>query len=107
VNGVSCSAEARGPNGMPVLRLTQLPAGAIATLKLIAKGGPYPFAKDDTVFDNYQKLLPAEPYGFYHEFTVITPDVRNRGTRRVVTGADGEDYYTPNHYVSFDWVACS
>ena len=91
---------------MPVLRLTQLPAGAIATLKRIAKGGPYPFAKDDTVFDNYQKLLPAEPYGFYHEFTVITPDVRSRGTRRVVTGADGEDYYTPNHYVSFDWVAC-
>jgi ribonuclease T1 len=106
VNGVSCSAEARGPKGMPVLNLTQLPAGAIATLRRILKGGPYPFAEDNTVFDNYQKLLPIEPYGFYREFTVITPGVRNRGTRRVVTGADGEDYYTSNHYASFDWIAC-
>jgi ribonuclease T1 len=106
VNGISCSAAAGHPSGMPVVHLAQLPPQAITTLRLIAKGGPYPFSEDDTVFDNYQKLLPMESYGYYHEFTVMTPGDWNRGTRRVVTGAHGKDYYTPNHYASFDWIAC-
>jgi ribonuclease T1 len=106
VNGAACSSQATDPNGMPVITLAQLPPQATDTLKLIARHGPFPFSEDDTVFDNYQKLLPIEPYGYYHEFTVLTPDDGNRGTRRVVTGADGGDYYTPDHYTSFEWISC-
>ena len=91
---------------MPVISLTHLPSQAVSTLKLIARGGPFPFHEDDTVFDNYQKLLPVEPYGYYHEFTVVTPGADNRSTRRIVTGADGEDYYTSDHYTSFEWISC-
>ena len=92
---------------MPVLTITQLPSQAVATLRLIAAGGPYPYREDDTVYGNYSGALPRERYGYYHEFTVVTPGSATRGARRVVTGAEGEDYYTPDHYLSFDWIACA
>jgi ribonuclease T1 len=91
---------------MPVLTPAQLPSQAVSTLRLIAAGGPYPYRADNTVYGNYSGALPRERYGYYHEFTVVTPDSATRGARRVVTGAGGEDYYTADHYVSFDWIAC-
>lgn len=106
VDGVACSANAKPPSGMKVLIVARLPAQAVSTLKLIAVGGPYPYAEDGTVFGNYQSLLPREPYGYYREYTVTTPGSRTRGERRVVTGSGGQDYYTPDHYDSFDWIAC-
>lgn len=104
--GAACSTSARPPAGMRVLTLAQLPAQALATLRLIAAGGPYPYAEDGTVFGNYQRLLPGEKYGYYHEYTVAPAHGRDRGPIRVVTGSGGQDYYTPDHYVSFDWIAC-
>jgi ribonuclease T1 len=104
--GAACSTAARPPAGMRVLTLVQLPAQALATLRLIAAGGPYPYAEDGTVFGNYQRLLPSEKYGYYHEYTVAAAHARDRGPIRVVTGSGGQDYYTPDHYVSFDWIAC-
>ena len=74
--------------------------------RLIAAGGPYPYAQDNTIFGNYGGTLPREPRGYYREFTVQTPGARTRGTLRVVTGSGGEDYYTADHYDSFDWIAC-
>jgi ribonuclease T1 len=106
-SGVACSASRTGPSGIPVLTVTQLPAQAIATLRLIASGGPYPYTEDNTVYGNYSDALPRERYGYYHEFTVVTPGSATRGARRVVTGAGGEDYYTADHYVTFDWIACA
>ena len=75
--------------------------------RLIAAGGPYPYAQDDTIFGNYGATLPHEPRGYYREFTVRTPGASTRGTLRVVTGSGGEDYYTADHYDSFDWIACA
>lgn len=92
---------------MAVLTVTQLPSQAVATLRLIASGGPYPYAQDDTVYSNYSGALPRERSGYYHEFTVATPGSATRGARRVVTGAGGEDYYTADHYATFDWIACA
>ena len=53
------------------------------------------------IFQNRQGLLPAEPAGYYKEFTVPTPGVSGAGSQRIIQGAGGELYYTPDHYGSF------
>jgi ribonuclease T1 len=106
VDGTACSSAAAPPAGMRVLTLAELPPAVIGTLKRIAAGGPYPYAEDGTVFGNYQRLLPREPDDYYHEYTVAAAGGHTRGPRRVVTGAGGQDYYTPDHYVSFAWISC-
>ncbi|MGH8233580.1 MAG: ribonuclease domain-containing protein [Rhodanobacteraceae bacterium] len=76
---------------------------ARTTLALIANGGPFPHRQDGEVFGNYEHLLPEEPRGYYHEYTVETPGVRNRGARRIITGGNPPVvyYYTDDHYRSF------
>lgn len=84
---------------------SDLPSQAHDTLDLIAAGGPYPFPQDGGVFQNREGLLPSQSSGYYHEYTVITPGSPDRGARRIVTGQDyQEDYYTADHYASFDLV---
>lgn len=80
-----------------------LPPEAIDTLRLIARGGPYPYRQDDGVFQNRERLLPPQPRGYYREYTVDTPGSRDRGARRIVTGGRPpvEYYYTDDHYRSF------
>jgi ribonuclease T1 len=87
------------------IKVSALPPEGRTTLKLIASNGPFPFAKNDgVVFSNFEKVLPAQPKGYYHEYTVITPGASNRGTRRIVTGKSGEQYYTNDHYKTFKIV---
>lgn len=84
---------------------SDLPSQAHDTLDLIEQGGPFPYKQDGTVFSNREDVLPSHSSGYYHEYTVITPGSPNRGARRIVTGsAAQEDYYTANHYASFDLV---
>lgn len=84
---------------------SDLPSQAHDTLDLIEKGGPYPFPQDGTVFQNREGVLPSQSSGYYHEYTVITPGSDDRGARRIVTGKQtDEDYYTADHYASFDLV---
>ncbi|MFD7662083.1 ribonuclease domain-containing protein [Streptomyces sp. NPDC059788] len=84
---------------------SKLPSQAHDTLHLIAKGGPFPYPKDGTVFSNREGILPAQGKGYYHEYTVKTPGSPDRGARRIVTGEKkNEDYYTADHYKSFDLV---
>jgi len=80
-----------------------LPPEAHATLALIARGGPYPYRKDGTVFQNREGLLPRAERGYYREFTVPTPSAQDRGARRIVTGGTPPEvfYYTEDHYRSF------
>nr|WP_263108113.1 ribonuclease domain-containing protein [Kitasatospora sp. DSM 101779] len=80
---------------------TRLPAQADRTLVLIAEGGPYPYRSDGVVFENREGLLPRHTTGYYHEYTVVTPESDDRGTRRIVTGTAGERYWTSDHYASF------
>jgi ribonuclease T1 len=91
---------------MVIVTLYRLPSRAIATLRLIAAGGPYPYSEDDSVFGNYGGVLPRAPRGSYHEFTVAPPSARRRGPRRIVTASNGADYYTSDHYADFAWIAC-
>ncbi|MBD9721736.1 ribonuclease domain-containing protein [Streptomyces caniscabiei] len=84
---------------------SDLPSQAYTTLNLIARGGPYPYAQDGSVFQNRERILPSRSTGYYHEYTVKTPGSSTRGARRIVTGQQNEeDYYTADHYASFDLV---
>lgn len=84
---------------------SDLPSQAYDTLDLIASGGPFPYPQDGTVFQNREGILPGQSSGYYHEYTVKTPGSSTRGARRIVTGEEyREDYYTADHYASFDLI---
>lgn len=92
------SAPATGPKEIAA---ADLPREARETLALIRKGGPYPYAKDGTVFGNREGNLPKQKRGYYREFTVRTPGERTRGARRIVAGKQGDAWYTDDHYATF------
>ena len=97
---------ARSPAGVSgTIETAQLPPEAVATLRSIAAGGPYPYAKDGVVFGNFERLLPPHRRGYYHEYTVPTPRARNRGARRIVCGGPlrriDNCFYSDDHYNSF------
>ncbi len=100
-----CSATAREQFDIPVIGWHELPVEARDTITLMRRGGPFPYSRDATVFGNYERVLPKQKRGYYHEFTVKTPGVSSRGARRIVAGGDWkttrELYYTANHYASF------
>lgn len=83
------------------IQAAQLPPEARQTLALIKRGGPFPYARDGTVFGNREGLLPRQARGYYREFTVKTPGSRDRGARRIVAGRGGDYWYTADHYRSF------
>ncbi|MFH9721554.1 ribonuclease [Streptomyces sp. NPDC017254] len=85
--------------------LSDLPSQAHTTLRLIDAGGPFPYSQDGAVFQNRERILPSHSLGYYHEYTVVTPGSSTRGARRVVTGDSAqEDYYTADHYATFDLI---
>jgi Guanyl-specific ribonuclease Sa len=92
-------ASQRGATTLPGF----LPAEARATLEAIARGGPFEHSQDGVVFGNYERLLPQQPRGYYHEYTVETPGAQTRGARRIITGGTPPVvwYYTDDHYRSF------
>ena len=97
-------AVAEAPSVRPeAFESTGLPPEALATLQVIANGGPFPYDRDGTVFQNREGLLPPQPRGYYREYTVETPGSRDRGARRIVTGGDPPEvyWYTEDHYRSF------
>jgi guanyl-specific ribonuclease Sa len=87
----------------PEIETSALPPEAHTALKRIDQSGPFPFRQDGMVFGNREKLLPRAPRGYYREYTVVTPDSRTRGARRIVTGGEPPEvfYYTDDHYRSF------
>ncbi|WP_067455733.1 ribonuclease domain-containing protein [Actinomadura macra] len=104
--GVAAVTSATGAHTRAISPIceTRLPDQADDTIALIDQGGPYPYPQDGTVFQNREGLLPQQPRGFYHEFTVRTPGSPDRGARRIITsGNEGHDgmYWTPDHYRTF------
>lgn len=97
------------PATIAEVRIDDLPVEARQTLAQIKRGGPYAYRKDGTVFGNREKRLPAQPRGYYSEYTVKTPHSRDRGPRRIVAGrgagrdpaTSDEYYYSDDHYNSF------
>jgi guanyl-specific ribonuclease Sa len=101
--GLALSATARESSPAAGIAETQLPLEARETLRLIDRGGPYPFRRDGIVFKNLEQRLPLKQRGYYREYTVPTPGSRDRGARRIVTGdlPPVAFYYTADHYQSF------
>lgn len=87
--------------GLATMTVAQLPPQGVQTLELIRDGGPYPYAKDGSTFQNRERILPSRTSGFYAEYTVPTPGEDDRGARRIVAGDDGSRFYTADHYNSF------
>lgn len=81
--------------------VAELPSEARETLRLIERGGPFPYRRDGVVFGNREHRLPLQQHGYYREYTVPTPGSRDRGARRIVAGASNERFYSGDHYRSF------
>lgn len=86
------------------MQLADLPREAAVTVRLIRAGGPFPYDRDGITFGNFERLLPAQPRGYYREYTVPTPGSRDRGARRIVGGERGELFWTGDHYRSFQRI---
>jgi ribonuclease T1 len=62
------AAAQKAPPARPAVgdvEVAALPPEARATLALIHKGGPYPYAKDGAVFGNREGALPRQKHGYY------------------------------------------
>ena len=94
-------AQRAAPAAIAEVAAADLPKEARDTLRLVKRGGPFPYERDGTVFGNFERLLPHRERGYYREYTVKTPGVKSRGVRRIVAGRNGELYYTEDHYKSF------
>jgi ribonuclease T1 len=88
-----------------VIRVAELPVQGVRTYELIHQGGPFAHEKDGVIFGNRERLLPNQKRGYYREYTVKTPDSRDRGARRIVCGGQLRVpdicFYTADHYASF------
>lgn len=108
-SGVS-ARNSPSAQGMPTVALTGLPAQAQTTHRLILSNGSFPHVKDGTVFGNRERLLPPAARGHYREYTVKTPGLSHRGSRRIVCGGTPPSqpeacFYTDDHYASFRLIA--
>jgi ribonuclease T1 len=102
---IAPAAHARTSAATAEIAAAQLPKEARDVLGRVKSGGPFRYDRDGVVFGNRERLLPAHPRGYYHEYTVPTPGATNRGARRIVCGgpktAPDACYYTADHYQSF------
>ncbi|HCC47577.1 MAG TPA: hypothetical protein DEQ38_05610 [Elusimicrobia bacterium] len=92
-----------------------------AIMKLVSdiyNGVHLPYSQDGSTFKNKEGKLPAQPAGFYKEYTLLTgdaphkvtiggktytvaPDLSARGSERIIVGGGEKIYYTPDHYANF------
>jgi ribonuclease T1 len=86
---------------LPIVSIAEIPPEARDTLRTIKQGGPFAYSRDGVVFGNYERILPKQSRGYYHEYTVKTPGAHNRGARRIICGPLPECYYTADHYKTF------
>ena len=84
VNDPSLTITKAEIDGIPTIAAAELPPEARETMRLIARGGPFPYSKDGAI-----------------SYTGRTPGASNRGARRIVSGRANELYYTDDHYASF------
>ena len=99
------AAAGSTPDALPEVALAELPPEAREVNAAIRSGGPFRYARDGVVFGNRERILPVEPRGYYHEYTVPTPAMQSRGARRIVCGGPARSphacWYTADHYQSF------
>ena len=74
------------------------------TIMRIATGGRYPHKNDGSIFSNREGRLPNRFNGWYTEYVIPTQGINGAGPQRLVVGRDGNAWYTPNHYRSFEHI---
>ena len=74
------------------------------SLERIAAGRKLRFSHDGTTFQNREGRLPRKTPGYYEEWVVPTPGESGPGPQRLVVGADGDVWYTHDHYRSFERI---
>lgn len=74
------------------------------SLERIAAGRKLRFSHDGMTFQNREGRLPRKPPGYYEEWVVPTPGEGGPGPQRLVVGADGDVWYTHDHYRSFERI---
>lgn len=60
-----------------------------------------PHRNDGGVFGNRERRLPEQRRGYYREYVIRTPGITHAGPQRLIIGAEGELYYTSDHYTTF------
>jgi ribonuclease T1 len=95
------AADSLAQDSARAIAVSELPGEAQEILLLIRRGGPFPYERDGAVFGNFERALPVRERGYYREYTVVTPGVKQRGARRIVAGRAGDLYYTDDHYRTF------
>ncbi|GAB3726100.1 ribonuclease [Luteimonas pelagia] len=100
---IGAAEGARAPTARPASLPAFLPAEAAPVVARILSGAPHPHPQDGGTFHNRERRLPDRPRGHYREYTVPTPGLDHRGTRRIVTGGHPpvDWYYTDDHYRRF------
>jgi ribonuclease T1 len=98
---VVAQAQCGDLSGYQKVNLSPLPPEAKLTVDLVKQGGPFPYPQDGQVWTDRESTLPQCGADYYHEYTVRTPGIGDRGTRRFVVGRGGEYFYTDDHYASF------
>ncbi len=95
------ASEPSRHSDLPTVSVQELPNEAVEVLALLEDDGPFAYPQDGGIFQNREGILPSRGSSHYREYTVETPGSPDRGARRIVAGADGERYYTDDHYESF------
>lgn len=92
-------------SGLPWVKTSHITPEGRDVLREIDRGGPFEYpGKDGSVFGNFEGVLPKQARGCYHEYTVDTPGISNRGTRRIITGCHHDFYWTADHYQHFERI---
>ena len=79
-------SRAPRPASLPESR-SPTPPEAREVHALIRAGGPFRYERDGVVFGNREQLLPAQPRGYYHEYTVPTPGATATAARGASSAA--------------------
>ena len=74
------------------------------TLQRIENGTRLAHRNDGTIFKNREALLPLRGDGYYREYVHPTPSIIGPGPQRIVSGGEGELFYTPDHYQTFTQI---
>ena len=67
-------------------RVSLLPQEAQDLLLKIRSNFAFTHPKDGSIYQNREHLLPDKDVGYYREYTVPTPNINTRGSRRLIIG---------------------
>jgi guanyl-specific ribonuclease Sa len=111
-------APAPGKDFTPVIKDQARIKAIMQLVSDIYNRNHLPYSQDGSTFKNKEGRLPAQPAGFYKEYTLLTgsaphtvviggttyqvaPDLSARGSERLIIGGGEKIYYTPDHYKNF------